>query len=86
MSRELDAYRRAFHCGAGGHDGHPEDGALVSPNDQVWADRCSLAVAWSTLRKALREIEYIEDKSNGGEWDEITEARAIATKALGDSE
>ena len=31
---------------------------------------------------ALRKILAIENKSDGGDWDEIEEARAIAAKAL----
>jgi len=33
--------------------------------------------------KALTEISNIEDKDNGGDWDEIEEARSIANAALG---
>ncbi|WP_408602093.1 hypothetical protein [Pseudomonas sp. PLMAX] len=33
--------------------------------------------------KALTEISNIEDKVNGGDWDEIEEARSIAISALG---
>lgn len=34
------------------------------------------------LEKALRKIMAIEDKLDGGDWDEIEEARQIAKEAL----
>jgi hypothetical protein len=56
MSAE-DAYKRAFHCGAGGHDGHPGDdfGNLTNPDDQVYDDRCALAVEWGSLKKMVKD-------------------------------
>ena len=35
------------------------------------------------LEAALEQIVAIEDKYNCGDWDEIEEARSIASKALG---
>lgn len=74
-----DAYKRAFHCGVGGHDGHPGDdfGNLTNEADQVYDDRCALAVEWSTLRSALRTIANI---ANG----DMALAQDIARKALGE--
>ena len=80
----LEAYRNAFHCGVGGHDGHLEgDTSYLA---EVSNERCTLAVAWSQLRAAMKAIESIKNKPNGGDWDEIEEARAIATRALAETE
>jgi hypothetical protein len=75
MSRALDAYKRAFHCGVGGHDGHPEDEEVMSPDDQAWADRCALAADWSRLCRVLREISVLPDG-------QMNRAREIASKAI----
>jgi hypothetical protein len=76
-----EAYKRAVHCGVGGHDCH-SSGGHDDIGDQVWEDRCALAVDWARYRKALNAIAAIEDKPNGGDWDEIEQAREIAREAL----
>jgi hypothetical protein len=55
MSAE-DAYKRAFHCGVGGHDGHPEDPDIRNnPEVVMAADRCALAVEWAALKKMVKD-------------------------------
>lgn len=78
MSAASEAYKRAFRCGVGGHDGHPEDdfGNLTNEADQVHADRCTLALEWATLRNyaiILREAvnDVITDCKCGKEPDYI---------------
>lgn len=40
------------------------------------------AARLATYEAALREIAAIENQDNGGDWDEIEQARIIARKAL----
>ena len=88
MSAARDAYGRAFHCGVGGHDGHPGDdfGNLTNESDQVYADRCALAVEWGTLRTyaiALRKSvnKIIKDHDC---WDHNTDTPCLNCQTLDD--
>lgn len=54
-------------------------------DDGTWinaADYASLEQECERLRNALEKIAAIEDRYNCGDWDEIEEAREIATAAL----
>lgn len=83
MSAALEAYKRAFHCGVGGHDFHlcDENDKMINPDDQVYDDRCALAVAWSMQRRALESIAFLINTSGS---QEMETARLIAKNALMD--
>lgn len=49
----------------------------------LWRDLETTRALNDEALKALTEISNIEDKLNGGDWDEIEEARRIANEALG---
>lgn len=53
-------------------------GFILSSYDYVVFER-------NKATDALREILAIEDEMFGGDWEEITKARAIAAAALGES-
>ena len=55
----------------------PQDGSHVRASDYD-----ALAAYAERLREALRRIAAIEDRLNGGDWDEIRDARDIANAAL----
>lgn len=64
-----------------------EDEAITTWNTRPIEDtlRNELAAEREKVSKlsiALRKIGAIEDKHSGGDWDEIEEARAIASRAL----
>lgn len=49
----------------------------------LWRELETTRALHDEAMKALTDISNIEDKSNGGDWDEIEEARSIAYAALG---
>lgn len=56
---------------------------VANDNALHWKGNLQKAhVANKKLRQALREIAAIKDNLNGGDWDEIEQARAIANEAL----
>ncbi len=66
MRAAHEAYNRAFHCGVGGHDGHPLQADEVTPDLsegydakyswQAFDDRCALAVEWRALLSYAQEL------------------------------
>lgn len=49
----------------------------------IWRELETTRAITDEALKALRAISNIQDKLNGGDWDEIEEARSIAISALG---
>lgn len=56
---------------------------LRADRDRIaaYAERLKDRIGW--LEDGMRQIAAIEDRYNGGDWDEIEEARSIANRLLG---
>lgn len=57
----------------------------LKPHYPARASRFVRVAKYEKLMRALRQIAAIENKTDGGDWDEIEKARQIARAALDNS-